>query len=124
MNLFTKTEYELMLKNGADTNFAKDYPPVVGLYMTNTNFMWLISELDPEYKDIAFGLCDLGVGIPELGSVCISELLETEDLRKLHFIEREPFFEPKFPLSVYAAAAREHRKIITNPEIVAQFQPH
>jgi hypothetical protein len=32
---------------------------------------WLISEKD---GDILFGLCDLGFGCPELGSVSLSEL--------------------------------------------------
>lgn len=32
---------------------------------------WLLTELDP---DIAFGLCDLGPGFPELGSVQLSDI--------------------------------------------------
>jgi hypothetical protein len=35
---------------------------------------WLLTELDPEDGDLAFGLCDLGTGFPELASVRISEL--------------------------------------------------
>ena len=33
---------------------------------------WLLTELDSEDPDIAFGLCDLGMQCPELGSVRIS----------------------------------------------------
>lgn len=35
---------------------------------------WLLSALYPADPDIAFGLCDLGVGFPELGDVSLSEL--------------------------------------------------
>lgn len=35
---------------------------------------WLLTEIDPHDEDITFGLCDLGMGFPELGSVRISEL--------------------------------------------------
>ena len=34
----------------------------------------LLTELDPGDEDLTFGLCDLGVGEPELGYVRISEL--------------------------------------------------
>jgi hypothetical protein len=34
---------------------------------------WLLTELDPEDPDIAFGLCDLGMGSPELGSMRLVE---------------------------------------------------
>ena len=32
------------------------------------------TEIDPDDQDIAFGLCDLGMGYPELGSVSLSGL--------------------------------------------------
>ena len=30
---------------------------------------WLLTEIDPDDHDHAFGLCDLGQGFPELGYV-------------------------------------------------------
>ena len=51
-----------------------DFMPVVKLFCPWTGATWLLTELDPEDPDIAFGLCDLGLGFPELGSVRISEL--------------------------------------------------
>ena len=43
------------------------YLPVVKLFTPDVNATWLLTELDPEDPDISFGLCDLGVGCPELG---------------------------------------------------------
>ncbi len=52
----------------------------------------LLSELDPNEPDRAFGLCDTGHGYPELGYVLLSELhafrgrlrLPTERAAPLH----------------------------------------
>ena len=35
---------------------------------------WLLTEIDPDDHDLAFGLCDLGLGIPEIGWVSLDEL--------------------------------------------------
>src|ERR1700748_2754990 len=113
MQLFTKSQYAQLIKNGSDRNPNKDYPPVVKLFMTNTACTWLISELDPENPDIAFGLCDLGMGCPELGSVSINELQQAQSPRKFRFLSRDTFFTGDYPLSVYARAAREADEIVT-----------
>lgn len=110
--LFTDEQFSKLIANGSDNNFDKDYPPVVKFFMTNTLCMWLISELDPEYPDIAFGLCDLGMGFPEMGSVNIQELLDAEDFWRS--IKRDNFFEGNYPLSVYAYAARRDEAITEN----------
>ncbi len=34
----------------------------------------LLTEIDPDDHDHAFGLCDLGMGMPELGWVSLQEL--------------------------------------------------
>jgi len=105
MELFTKQQYELLIKNGSDQNPEKDHRPEVMLFMTNTNWVWLLSELDPNNPDIAFGLCDLGVGCPELGYVSISELKEAQC--SLSYLERNSSFKGSFPISVYANAAHK-----------------
>ncbi len=65
---------------------------------------WLFSELD-EDGDILFGLCDLGFGCPEMGSASLAEIAAVS----LPFgltIERDLCFEGRFPLTIYADAAR------------------
>jgi hypothetical protein len=71
---------------------------------------WVLTEIDPDNPDIAFGLCDLGLGYSELGSVSLSEL---ESLRgKLHLpVERDLYFTATKTLSAYADEARAHGAI-------------
>ena len=52
-----------------------------------------LTEIDPEDPDIAFGLCDLGMGCPELGSVSLSELESVRGKLGLP-IERDLHFTP------------------------------
>lgn len=76
MKLITTEQRERMLANGRASaeNPDTDHAPVVKLFTPDAGCTWLLSELDPTEPDIAFGLCDLGMGYPELGSVRILEL--------------------------------------------------
>jgi DUF2958 family protein len=77
MTLMTQEQEQLLLTNGqhyAGRVTAEDFKPVVKLFFPSNSATWLLSELDPNDPDIAFGLCDLGMGIPELGNVRLSEL--------------------------------------------------
>jgi Protein of unknown function (DUF2958) len=49
------------------------FEPVVKLFTADGNATWLLSELNPDI-DLAFGLCDLVLGEPELGYVSLVEL--------------------------------------------------
>ena len=64
----------------------------------------LFSELD-EDGDTLFGLCDLGFGCPEMGSASLAEIAAVTLPFGLK-IERDLCFEGRFPLTVYADAAR------------------
>ncbi|MEK7994697.1 MAG: DUF2958 domain-containing protein [Planctomycetota bacterium] len=108
MNLFTKSQFEQLLANGR--NRDADHFPVVKLFTPDAGCTWLIAEIDPENPDIAFGLCDLGQGYPELGSVSISELCRLRGSLGLP-VERDQAFSAAYPLSVYLAAAREAGRI-------------
>ena len=48
--------------------------PVIKLFTPDAGATWLLTEIDPDDEDLAFGLCDLGLGSPELGYVRISKL--------------------------------------------------
>jgi len=66
---------------------------------------WLLTELDPEDPEIAFGLCDLGMGSPEIGRVSLAELGTVCGPMGLR-IERDIHFEPIKTLSAYMEEAR------------------
>src|SRR5258708_27168461 len=81
-----------------------DFLPVVKLFTPDAGCTWLLTEIDPENPDIAFGLCDLGIGFPELGSVSLTEIASLRGGLGLP-VERDLFFKPKKRLSEYAAEA-------------------
>jgi hypothetical protein len=105
-DLITREQRELMLAYGAQSAAGKniDPKPVVKLFTPDGACTWLLTELDPEDPDIAFGLCDLGMGSPELGSVRISEIASVKGALGLS-VERDLYFEAHKPLSAYAEEA-------------------
>lgn len=117
MKLLTKDIREKLLANGREqakvkgTKAEKDFWPVVKFFYPAGAATWLIVEADPEDPDILFGLCDLGQGFPELGSVRLSELEGFRGRFGLG-IERDRFFTATAPLSRYADAAREEGCIV------------
>jgi hypothetical protein len=96
-----------------------DHVPVVKLFYPAGSHTWLITEMKPEQPDILFGLCDLGMGFPELGYVSLSELEEIKGFFGLG-IERDLHFTAKYPLSVYTEAARLSGGIVENDESLKQ----
>jgi hypothetical protein len=110
------SQRELMLKNGAvnlahrlEDGNTEDFQPVVKLFNPCGAATWLLSELD-EDGDTAFGVCDLGMGEPEMGYVSLEELASVE-LRFGLYIERDIHFTAKKTLGEYAAEARRLGRI-------------
>ncbi len=96
-----------MLENGRHSAAGEDIDPapVVKLFKPDANATGLLTELDPADPDIAFGLCDLGMQCPELGSVRISEIASVRGKLGLP-VERDRHFTADKPLSAYAEASR------------------
>ena len=107
-----------LLANGA-TEREPDHVPVVKLFEPTGAATWLITEMMPDEPDILFGLCDLGFGCPELGYVSLAELESVKGPLGLG-IERDLHFEPRFPLSVFAEAARIAGRITEAERALAQ----
>lgn len=92
-----------------------DFLPVVLLHLNFTPFRWLLTELWNEDENTAFGLCDLGQGTPELGSVWLSELA---DLRHGHLrVIQDINFKTSKPLSWWTreASARSSLALVKEP---------
>lgn len=117
MKLLTQPIYDKLIANGRrqdpvrGTEDEIDFRPVVKLFTPDAACTWLLTELDPEDPDIAFGLCDLGMGCPELGSVRISELEAVRGKLGLP-VERDRWFEADKTLMAYAEQAWEAERII------------
>jgi hypothetical protein len=115
MTLITKTQIKQLTQNG-EVNFdgrtVGDFRPVVKLFTPDASATWLLTELMPNDPDLAFGLCDIGLGCPELGYVRLSELHEVRGKLGLA-VERDRFFSAQHPLSVYLESALAAGRIIT-----------
>ena len=111
MKLLTTSIRDQLLRNGRlreerarEGQSEPDFLPVAKLFTPDANCTWLLTELDPEDPDIAFGLCDLGMGCPELGSVRISELESVRGRLGLP-VERDRHFSASHTLGTYARAS-------------------
>jgi hypothetical protein len=110
MELFTAEIEALLLENGRrqepvrGTSDEIDFEPVMKLFTPDAGCTWLLTEIDPEDPDIAFGLCDLGMGFPELGAVSIAELRALRGKLGLP-VERDLYFKADKTLSAYANEA-------------------
>jgi len=112
MKLLTVEQRKQLLANGIANRERQeqgldpiDFKPVVKLFTPDGGATWLLTEIDPDDPDIAFGLCDLGMGFPELGSVSLTELAEVRGQLGLP-VERDLYFEATKTLGAYAEATR------------------
>jgi hypothetical protein len=117
MKLLTAEIRKKLLRNGKlrqrreqEDKPEPDFWPVVKLFTPDGVCTWLLTEIDPEDPDIAFSLCDLGFGCPELGSVSLSELEAVRGKLNLP-VERDLYFTATKSLSAYADEARAHGAI-------------
>lgn len=94
-----------------------DPVPVVRIFNPIGSATWLATEIDDD--NILFGLADLGFGCPELGSLSLDEL-ETVELPFGLRTERDIAFEGRFPLSVYAEAARAAGSLVLAEDLLGR----
>ena len=118
MTLIPSCQITKLIDQGRATSAAQlegadepNHNPVVQIFTPDANCTWLISELDPDDPDLAFGLCDLGFGCPELGNVRISEITSVRGALGLP-PERDRHFTADRSLSAYADLARQNGRII------------
>jgi hypothetical protein len=116
MKLITDSLTEQLLANGraqraaiGDDQPALDFKPVVKLFTPDAQCTWLLTELD---DGLAFGLCDLGLGCPELGYVSLAELATIRGKLGLP-VERDRHFIANKTISAYADEARTLGHIVT-----------
>lgn len=101
---FTEEERALMLGRGTDRPDDIVTPPIVRLFQPDGPGVWLLSELDPDDPDRAYGLCDHGYGAPELGEVSLEEIAEMRGPLGLP-VERDRAFRPRLALDELARLA-------------------
>ena len=90
----------LLLGNGRESLDNPDFDPapVVKLFTPDAGATWLLTGIDPDDHDHAFGLCDLGLGMSELGWISLQELATVRGRLGLP-IERDLHFRAEKRLS-------------------------
>ncbi len=105
--LTTAEQRAQLLANGETRAAGQgiDPLPVVRLFTPDAHLTWLLAALDPADGDTAWGLIDLGIGMPELGTVKLSDLAAiVGPLRKS--VMRDLYFRASRPLSEYVCLAQ------------------
>jgi hypothetical protein len=89
----------------------RDPFPVAKLFTPDAGATWLLSECDPDESDRLFGICDLGLGCPEIGYVSLTEIMSIRGPLGLS-VERDLRFVAHKSLTAYAEEARIKRRIV------------
>jgi hypothetical protein len=83
---------------------AMNLRPLVKIYMTQPRRVWLLTDIDPVFPHLAFGVCDLGTGLPNVGSFRMDAFMLCRDALGLP-IYRDPDFKATMTLREYAIDA-------------------
>ena len=112
--LITPEQRVQLLANGATFDADENYDPfpVLKLFTSDAGCTWLLTHIEPDCPDIAYGLCDLGLGYPETGSVYLSEIAMVGGRLGLR-VEQDLHFKARKPLSAYARDAQQAGMIVT-----------
>lgn len=110
--LTTADERAQLLASGAARAAGQsiDPMPVVRLFTPDAHATWLLAALDPADGDTAWGLVDLGIGMPELGTIKLSHLAGIVGPRQ-HPVLRDLYFRASRPLSEYVRLAQVNGSI-------------
>jgi hypothetical protein len=110
--LITADERAQLLANGEARAAGRsiDPLPVVRLFTPDAHATWLLAALDPADGDSAWGLIDLGIGMPELGTVKLSDLATIVGPRQKPVL-RDLYFRASRSLSEYVRLAQRDGSI-------------
>jgi hypothetical protein len=111
--LVTDAQRAALLENGrrAAAGEPHDPLPVVRLFTPDAHATWLLTSLDPVDGDTAYGLIDLGISLPELGTVKLSDLASIVGPRQQP-VMRDRYFQAMRPLSEYLRLAQENGSVV------------
>lgn len=111
--LITDEERAALLANGRARAVTEGFDPmpIVRLFTPDAHATWLLAALDPTDGDTAWGLCDVGIGMPELGTVRLSDLATIVGPSNRPVL-RDQFFRAARRLSDYARLAKLNGSIV------------
>lgn len=111
--LITDEQRAQLLANSRQSIENPDFDPypVVKLFTPDAGATFLLTEVDPDDDDHLHGLCDLGLGFPELGWVSLAELEALRGALRPP-VERDIYFKADKSIGAYAREARLAGRIV------------
>lgn len=111
--LITEDERRQLLAYGQEraAGGSIDPLPVVRLFTPDAHAAWLLAALDPVDCDTAWGVVDLGISMPELGHIKLSDLASIVGPRQQP-VMCDRYFQAARPLSEYLRLAQENGSIL------------
>ena len=111
--LVTEEQRATLLENGQQVAAGEPHDPlpVVRLFTPDAHAIWLLASLDPADGDTAWGVMDVGIGMPELGHIKLSDLASIVGPSKQP-VARDLYFQAARPLSEYLRLAQENGSIV------------
>ncbi|MDN8054364.1 DUF2958 domain-containing protein [Comamonas thiooxydans] len=111
--LVTEEQRATLLENGQQVAAGEPHDPlpVVRLFTPDAHAIWLLASLDPADGDTAWGVMDVGIGMPELGHIKLSDLASIVGPNKQP-VARDLYFQAVRPLSEYLRLAQENGSIV------------
>lgn len=120
--LITEDDWDRLFENGrrrnkrlADGKEPEDEVPLVLLFTPDAGCRWLLSHINPVDYDLAYGVCDMGMGWPELDYVSFSELVCLRGELGLP-VQRHPYFGPDKTNSRYLEEARAKKRLVIDTQ--------
>lgn len=110
--LITDEQRAQLLANGRAraADAQADLWPVVRLFTPDAHATWLLAALNPADGDTAWGLCDVGIGMPEQGTIRLSDLAVIVGPDQLP-VRRDLHFHAMRPMSEYLRMAQNNGSI-------------
>lgn len=114
--LLSKAAHARLIANGKQGR-ALDHVPVVKIIDPGSPATWLLTEIRPDDADMVYGLLhdERNERSPELGYASLA-FLSSDYGRFREPLTCDPDFAPRYPVSVYAKAARLVGRITCEPE--------
>lgn len=113
MSLLTQAQCAQLMANGSalavDRSF--DPMPVVKLFLPDARVGWWLGWIDPDTPDVAFGLCDMGLGFTCETPIQLSAL-QTIRGPQGRCVVVDHGFVPRYTLSKYVSQARRDGHVI------------
>lgn len=82
-------------------------PPVylMALHEGVPIMQFMLTHVDPDNPDQAYGLIDWGHGKPRMSMVFLKQIESIDEDEQMH-VEQDPYFKPTRPISVYHIASQ------------------